>query len=156
MANGLTVGEAAETVGLTVHTLRWYEQEGLVEPVERDTAGRRRYCDRDLDWLRLLIRLRGTGMPVRDMRRYAEMVRAGDHTVGDRLRLFVEHRERVLARIEELQQDVAMLDIKIALYGEMDRARQEQHEQQAADFQRARHELGLDRLDNEVTTATGR
>src|SRR3954468_663468 len=97
MTNGVTVGEAAVIIGLSVHTLRWYEQEGLVRPVERDSAGRRRYGDRDLDWLRLLIRLRGTGMPVREMRRYAEMVQAGDHTVGDRLRLFVEHRERVLA-----------------------------------------------------------
>ncbi|WP_250002793.1 MerR family transcriptional regulator [Actinoplanes sp. M2I2] len=130
MANGLTVGEAAEVVGLSVHTLRWYEQEGLVEPIERDSAGRRRYCDRDLDWLRLLIRLRGTGMPVRDMRRYAEMVRAGDHTVGDRLRLFVEHRERVLGRIDELRQDLAMLDIKIALYGEMDQIQREQEQEQ--------------------------
>lgn len=125
MANGFTVGEAAETVGLSVHTLRWYEQEGLVAPIERDTAGRRRYRQDDLDWLRLLIRLRGTGMPVRDMRRYAEMVRAGDHTVGDRLRLFVEHRERVLARIDELQQDLAVLDIKIALYGEMEQSQRE-------------------------------
>ncbi|WP_250038025.1 MerR family transcriptional regulator [Paractinoplanes maris] len=143
MANGLTVGEAAETVGLSVHTLRWYEQEGLVAPIERDSAGRRRYCDDDLGWLRLLIRLRGTGMPVRDMRRYAEMVRDGDHTVGDRLQLFVEHRERVLARIDELQQDLSMLDIKIALYGEMDRAQQER---QGDDFQRVRHELGHDGL----------
>ncbi len=126
MVKGLTVGEAADIVGLTVHTLRWYEQEGLVAPVDRDTAGRRRYGDGDLDWLRLLIRLRGTGMPVRDMRRYAEMVRAGDDTVGDRLQLFVEHRERVLARIDDLQQDLAMLDIKIALYGEMAQVQQEQ------------------------------
>lgn len=119
MANGLTVGEAAALVGLTVHTLRWYEQEGLVEPVERDTAGRRRYCEGDIGWLRLLIRLRSTGMPVRDMRRYAEMVRAGDHTVRDRLDLFVEHRRRVLARIDELRQDLSMLEHKIDIYGEM-------------------------------------
>ena len=113
----MKVGEVAEAVGLTVHTLRWYEQEGLVEPIERDSAGRRRYSESDLGWLRLLIRLRATGMPVREMRRYAELVRAGDHTLGDRLALFVEHRERVLARIDELQQDLAMLDLKISLYG---------------------------------------
>ncbi|SNY73515.1 MerR family transcriptional regulator [Paractinoplanes atraurantiacus] len=119
MANGLTVGEVADRVGLTVHTLRWYEQEGLVDPVERDTAGHRRYSEADLGWLDLLIRLRTTGMPVRDMRRYADMVRAGDDTVGDRLRLFVEHKERVLARIAELQADLAVLDAKIAIYGEL-------------------------------------
>src|SRR5690348_2913676 len=89
--SGLTVGEAAAKVGLSVHTLRWYEQEGLVAPVGRDAAGRRRYSPDDLDWLQLLTRLRGTGMPVREMRRYAELVRSGDATVTERLRLFDEH-----------------------------------------------------------------
>lgn len=44
----LSVGEAAAAVGLTTHTLRWYEQEGLVAPVGRDGAGRRRYGEEDL------------------------------------------------------------------------------------------------------------
>src|SRR5438067_13887482 len=89
---GLTVGEAAAKVGLSVHTLRWYEQEGLVNPIGRDTAGRRRYRAEDLDWLQLLTCLRGTGMPVREMRRYAELARPGAATVGGRLGVFGEDR----------------------------------------------------------------
>ena len=114
--NGLSVSEAAASVGLTAHTLRWYEQEGLVAPVDRDAAGRRRYRERDLDWLRLLTRLRTTGMPVREMRRYAELARGGDSTVGERLRMFLEHRERVLAHIAQLQRDLAAIDTKIERY----------------------------------------
>ncbi|MEO3748275.1 aldo/keto reductase [Plantactinospora sp. B5E13] len=76
----LTVGAAAAEVGLTAYTLRWYEQEGLVEPVGRDSAGRRRYTGADMRRLTLLTRLRRTGMPVRDMRRYAELARRGDQT----------------------------------------------------------------------------
>ncbi len=117
---GATVSEAAAKVGLSVHTLRWYEQEGLVEPVGRDTAGRRRYSEGELDWLVLLTKLRSTGMPVRDMRRYAELARLGDATVGERLRLFKEHRERVLQRIAELQRDLEMIDFKIEIYGQME------------------------------------
>ena len=73
LEQSLTVGEAAERVGLTTYTLRWYEQEGLVAPVGRDSSGRRRYTESDVNWLLLLTRLRRTGMPVRDMRRYAEL-----------------------------------------------------------------------------------
>ena len=113
---GLTVGEAAAKVGLSVHTLRWYEQEGLVAPVDRDTAGRRRYSPDDLDWLQLLTRLRGTGMPVREMRRYAELARSGAATVAERLRLFEEHRQRVLERIAELQRDLDAINAKIEYY----------------------------------------
>lgn len=123
--DGFSVGEAAVLVGLTAHTLRWYEQEGLVSPVDRDTAGRRRYRQRDLDWLRLLIRLRDTGMPVRQMREYAQLVRAGDATVGARLRIFLEHRERVLARIADLHRDLAAIDHKIEMYRERERQRDE-------------------------------
>jgi DNA-binding transcriptional MerR regulator len=120
VVGGLTVGEAAAHVGLSVHTLRWYEQEGLVSPVDRDTAGRRRYRTEDLDWLRLLICLRGTGMPVREMRRYAELVRSGPSTVDERLTLFEEHRDRVLARIAELHRDLDAINFKIDLYRQME------------------------------------
>src|SRR5436190_4886068 len=117
---GLTVGEAAAKVGLSVHTLRWYEQEGLVTPVVRDAVGRRRYREEDLDWLQLLTCLRGTGMPVREMRRYAELARTGPATVAERLRLFEEHRERVLERIAELQRDLDAINVKIDIYRRMD------------------------------------
>jgi DNA-binding transcriptional MerR regulator len=122
--SGLTVGEAAAHVGLSVHTLRWYEQEGLVSPVERDAVGRRRYSRHDIDWLQLLICLRGTGMPVREMRRYAELVRSGPDTVAERLRLFEEHRDRVLDRIAELHRDLEAVNYKIQIYRQM---RQECH-----------------------------
>ncbi|MEV0732066.1 MULTISPECIES: MerR family transcriptional regulator [Polymorphospora] len=112
----LTVGEAAERVGLTTYTLRWYEQEGLVAPVGRDTAGRRRYTERDVDWLVLLTRLRRTGMPVRDMRRYAELARQGDRTNAARLALLKAHRDRVLARMAELEEDLTVLNYKIGFY----------------------------------------
>jgi DNA-binding transcriptional MerR regulator len=115
----LSVGEAAMRVGLSTHTLRWYEQEGLVAPVGRDSVGRRRYTEEDLGWLDLLTKLRRTGMPVRDMRRYAELAREGDQTLPERLRLFKEHRVRVQARIAELQTDLDVINYKIDVYGKL-------------------------------------
>jgi DNA-binding transcriptional MerR regulator len=111
-----SVSEAAERVGLSTHTLRWYEQEGLVEPVGRDSAGRRRYTQEDLDRLEMLTCLRRTGMPVRDMRRYAELARDGDVTMVARMALFQQHRDRVLARIAELQDDLKYIEYKINWY----------------------------------------
>ena len=74
---GWTTREAAEKCGLTQYTLRWYERIGLLDRVERTADGRRRFSDSDLDWLMLLSKLRATRMPVRDMLRYAELVRSG-------------------------------------------------------------------------------
>jgi DNA-binding transcriptional MerR regulator len=82
----------------------------------------RRYSNRDLDWLDLVGKLRLTGMPVADMVRYAELVREGDHTYGDRFELLKATREDVLARIAELQDTLAVLDRKIGFYADAGRA----------------------------------
>lgn len=112
----LTVSEVAERIGLSTHTLRWYERIGLLDHVRRDTSGYRRYTARDVEWLLLLIRLRATGMPVKEMQRYTELVRAGQHTEGERRKLLQAHRERVATHIEELQRHLAVIDHKVGAY----------------------------------------
>lgn len=113
-----TISEVAAFTGLTAHTLRWYERIGLMPHIDRSHTGQRRYSNRDLDWLDLVGKLRLTGMPVADMVRYAELVREGDHTYGARYELLEETRQDVLARIAELQDTLAVLDRKIAFYGD--------------------------------------
>jgi DNA-binding transcriptional MerR regulator len=114
-----SVSEVAGLTGLTAHTLRWYERVGLLDAVSRDTVGRRRYGEADLTRLRFLIRLRATGMPVRDMIRYVDLVRAGPATVADRVALLAAHRERVLEQIEALREDLKIIDYKIDNYREV-------------------------------------
>ncbi|SED41817.1 DNA-binding transcriptional regulator, MerR family [Streptomyces sp. 3213] len=113
-----TISEVVAFTGLTAHTLRWYERIGLMQHIDRSHTGQRRYSNRDLDWLDLVGKLRLTGMPVADMVRYAELVREGDHTYGDRFELLEATRRDVLARIAELHDTLAVLDRKIAFYGE--------------------------------------
>lgn len=111
-----SIGEVSERSGLSRDTLRWYERIGLMDYIGRDHSGKRRFSDRDLEWLALIGRLRTTGMSVADMVRYAELVRAGDATLPQRLTMFRDTRAEVLAKIDELRQTLAVLDYKIALY----------------------------------------
>ncbi|OEU88070.1 MerR family transcriptional regulator [Streptomyces abyssalis] len=111
-----TISEVASICGLSAHTLRWYERIGLMPHVDRSHTGQRRFSNRDLDWLDLVAKLRLTGMPVADMVRYAELVRAGDHTCPERHELLVETREDVLRRVAELQETLAVLNYKIDIY----------------------------------------
>lgn len=113
-----TISAAARHCGLSQDTLRWYERIGLLSHIGRDHTGRRRFSDRDLEWLTLITRLRTTGMSVADMIRYAELVRAGESTIPERLAMFRATRAEVLDRIAELHKTVAVLDHKIALYEE--------------------------------------
>jgi len=110
-----TIGEAAEKCGLSQHTLRWYERIGLLAPIERGSDGRRRFSDRDLDWLSTITKLRATGMPVRDMQRYAELVWSGAGQ-AERLKLLKRHREQVRRAITSQRECLKLLDAKITHY----------------------------------------
>jgi len=110
-----SIGETAEKCGLSQHTLRWYERMGLVGPVGRDGEGRRRFSAADLDWLTVITRLRETGMPVRDMQRYAELARSGGGE-AERLELLKRHREEVRRALTAQRECLKLLNSKIDHY----------------------------------------
>jgi DNA-binding transcriptional MerR regulator len=115
---GLTIADAARESGVSAYTLRYYERAGLIDDIDRADSGHRRYSEDDLAWIRALQCLRATGMPIREIRRYAELVRAGDGNEAERLALLREHRTAVLARLAEVQRHLAFVDRKIAIYEE--------------------------------------
>jgi DNA-binding transcriptional MerR regulator len=113
----LTIAEAAARTGLTAHTLRYYERDGLMlGAVDRAVSGHRRYTDRDLTWIEMITRLRSTGMPIRDVRRYADLVRAGAGNEAERLELLKAHRERVEAQLAQVTAHLRAIDHKIGIY----------------------------------------
>ncbi|MEU9125174.1 MerR family transcriptional regulator [Streptomyces sp. NPDC048506] len=114
---GLSIGEAARRTGVSVHTLRYYERVGLVvTPVDRTHGGRRRYHQLDLEWITICTRLRATGMPIKGIRRYAELVAAGRGNEVERLDVLESHRDQVLADIAELQENLKLINRKIDVY----------------------------------------
>src|ERR1044072_979403 len=118
-AEVLTISDAADALGLSAHTLRYYERAGLMlDPVGRTAATHRRYTEEDLGWITLLTRLRGTGMPIRRLREYADLVRAGEGTEHERLALLEAPREAVLEQLEQVQRSLAAIETKIDFYRE--------------------------------------
>ncbi|MCR5884948.1 MerR family transcriptional regulator [Rhizobacter sp. J219] len=114
----LKIGELSRRTQRSVHTIRWYEAQGLMPGVQRDGAGRRLYQEEHVAWLDLMERLRCTGMTISEMRRYAALVKQGKTSIAERHALFAAHRERVLATIEDWKLGLALLDRKIDYYGE--------------------------------------
>jgi len=114
---GLSIAEAADRCGLTAHTLRYYERDGLLlRPVGRTSSGHRSYDAADLRWIELVTRLRATGMPIREVRAYTDLVRAGDGNEAERLALLQAHRDRVLAQLAEVTGHLGAIDAKIGIY----------------------------------------
>jgi DNA-binding transcriptional MerR regulator len=112
----LSVAEAAHQAGVSAHTLRYYERVGLLAPVERNGSGHRRFSAEELGWVEMITRLRATGMPIRRIREYAELVWAGEGNERDRLALLEAHREHVLERLAEIERNLELIDFKIDLY----------------------------------------
>ncbi|MCU1647525.1 MAG: MerR family transcriptional regulator [Nocardia sp.] len=114
---GLSIAEAARRSGISAHTLRYYERAGLVvSAVDRTSGGQRRYRQLDLTWITVCTRLRATGMPIKTIRRYAELVAAGRGNEQERLALMEAHRADVAAKIAELQDNLELIDHKIDVY----------------------------------------
>lgn len=114
METTFSIQQVADLTGLSLDTLRYYERIRLLEPVGRAASGHRRYRNKDLDWIGLLINLRETGMPLAEMRLFAELRRQGDATAGERLRLLEHHQQTLEQRMRRLEQHMTALQEKIA------------------------------------------
>ncbi len=113
----LSIGQVAARTGLSVHTLRFYEREEiLAQPVRRAAGGRRVYTQDDVDWLTLCTVLRGAGMPLPAIRRYTELVRAGDGNEPERLELLRQHEQRIHAQQGQLDRCLDLIKFKIGVY----------------------------------------
>ena len=117
--DALGIAEVAAATGLSQDTLRWYEKEGLVPPVARDHAGRRRYDEPTLRIIQLIVRLRRTGMPLAEIRSFGEMYLEGAASHSRRMALLTEHRTRVLAQLDQLRGDLAAVEDKIGHYAHL-------------------------------------
>jgi DNA-binding transcriptional MerR regulator len=116
-ADALSISDAAELTGLSAHTLRYYERAGLMlDPVERAPSTHRRYSEAEIRWVTLLTRMRATGMPIRRIREYAELVRAGEGNEAERLALLEAHREAVLEQLDAMRRNLEAIDHKIEIY----------------------------------------
>ncbi|GIF76108.1 MerR family transcriptional regulator [Asanoa siamensis] len=114
-ATPLSVADAARLVGLSAHTLRYYEQEGLVRPA-RNGAGHREYAASDLRRLVFLTRMRLSGMTMTDLKRYIALVEQGPRTVPERRRIMLEQRDRIARQIRELGLALETTEHKIRVY----------------------------------------
>ena len=116
LATPMTIAEVADALDISPHTLRYYERAGLVT-VDRDGHGHRSYDAAAVRRLVFLTRMRLSGMPMRDLQHYVELVDAGERTVPERLDMLLEHRDTIRRQLRELTLSLAATEYKIATYG---------------------------------------
>lgn len=110
-----SIGEFSNLTKIGIYTLRYYEKENLIIP-ERTENGRRRYSEKDVKWIEFIKRLKDTGMPIKEIKKYAELRAVGDSTLCERMEMLVKHRSDLKNEISQLQEHLQKLNEKISFY----------------------------------------
>lgn len=113
---GYSIGQVAKKTGLTAHTLRYYEKEGLLPFVKKSGSGLRVFTDVDLDWLSMIECLKETGMPLKGIKQYIDWFLEGDSTLEKRLEMFKQHQKNLETEMQKLKKHMARISYKIKLY----------------------------------------
>lgn len=111
-----TVKEVSEIMGVSAHSLRFYDKEGLLPTLSRSDNGRRMFTYEDLEWVYNIQCWRATGMPLAEIRRYIELAREGRGTIEERYRIILEQRERAVQEVKAAKERVKMLEYKVNWY----------------------------------------
>lgn len=114
MNNLRTIEQTAQETGVSADTLRYYERIGLITDIARASNGHRRYCVQDLVWIRFLKQLRATGMPIVQMKHFAQLRRNGDKSILQRVEMLEQYRATLEAQVQSIMDFISVIDSKIA------------------------------------------
>jgi DNA-binding transcriptional MerR regulator len=117
----LLISQLSEETGLSIHTLRYYEKEGILPPVRRNENGTRVYDSDDIEWIKFACCLRDTGMTIAEMKKFAQLVIQGDETKEERVIQLQQQNKRIEAQIEQLKSHMEVINYKIELYSAQER-----------------------------------
>ena len=118
MESLLLISDISKKTGLSIHTLRYYEQIGLLRNIHRNQSGRRVYSSLDLEWLEWVKRLKSTGMPLEKMQDFAQFRLQGEQTLKQRQDLLIAHSVQLKQEIQRLKQEQSIVDYKIEIYAQ--------------------------------------
>lgn len=112
------IGEFSKKVNLSIDTLRYYEKIGLIYP-KRDSINKRLYCEKDVEWLKFIIRLKETNMPIKQIQYYSQLRYEGDTTIEKRLELLEKQMDRLKIEKIKIEENTMHLNKKINNYKKM-------------------------------------
>jgi DNA-binding transcriptional MerR regulator len=112
----MKIAEVSERYAISSDTLRYYERIGLIPPVNRNVSGIRDYVEVDLRRVEFIKCMRSAGLPIEVLIEYVGLVQQGDRTIETRREILVEQREKLGARMKEMQNTLDILDHKIEVY----------------------------------------
>ncbi|AYA74356.1 MerR family transcriptional regulator [Bacillus sp. Y1] len=109
-----TIGQVAQMNHLSISQLRYYDNQGLLPFLKRTEKGNRVFDDDALKFLELIICLKNTGMPIKEIKKFVDWSMNGDHTTPQRLEMIKQHEITVFQQIQETEENLKRIQQKIA------------------------------------------
>ena len=112
----MLISEFAKRSGVSIHTVRYYEKEGLLKSIHRDASGRRQYEQSDLEWMVWIKRLKSTGMPLVNIKKFADLRLQGDCTLQKRKQMLSDHALYLEKEVDRLNHELEIVRYKVDAY----------------------------------------
>lgn len=117
MSKNFLIGEVAAQFGLTVPTIRYYDQEGLIPNLAKNESGQRVFNEENLDALQIVECLKDSGMAIKDIKQFMQWVDEGDASLVNRRDMFLRLQQQMKEKMERMEQTMRVLDYKVGYYG---------------------------------------
>ena len=112
------ISEISSITGLSIPTLRYYEDLGLLKPARNDN-NYRVFTDKDLRWIEFISRAKATGMPLAKIIEYSKLREQGDETVKERISILEQQEQILHAQQQEIQTHIDFLQNKKRYYAQL-------------------------------------
>lgn len=111
-----TIGQVAEMNHLTISQLRYYDNQGLLPFLKRTDKGDRVFDDGAVKFLEMILCLKNTGMPIKQIKQFVEWTMEGDGTLPQRLEMMQQQQINVLQQIRDAEEYLTKIQQKIEIY----------------------------------------
>lgn len=109
-----TIGQVAKMNHLSISQLRYYDNQGLLPFLKRTDKGDRVFDEDALKFLEIILCLKNTGMPIKDIKQFVDWSMNGDDATPQRLEMMKQHEITVLQQIRESEENLKKIQKKIA------------------------------------------
>ena len=114
-----SAGEVAKKLGLSKDTLRYYEKEGILPAIKRDTSGHRVFTESDVEWIFLIRCLRDTDMPIFKIKKYVSLfINNGRESIIQRREIILEHEAYIKEKIATYKILSRLIEKKLDYFNE--------------------------------------
>lgn len=115
------IKEVAQKTNLEPHTIRYYEQEGLLPFIKRDEHGYRNFDESDLGWFDFINCLKITGMSINDLRKIITMTVNGEKNFDSRRKILLDHKRKLEQQQEELNKAFKKVEVKLQYFDDLEK-----------------------------------